>query len=79
MLELSRNESNTLKYNIMCKNNTLEPEWFRYPPFAFTELGVAMLRSALNSKMAIEINRKIMRTFVFVRFLRNNTSDLYLS
>jgi hypothetical protein len=39
----------------------------KYPPFAFTELGVAMLSSVLNSKTAIEINRGIMRAFVTLR------------
>ena len=42
---------------------------FKYMPFAFTELGVAMLSSVLNSKMAIEVNRGIMRAFVAVRQL----------
>jgi hypothetical protein len=41
----------------------------RYLPFAFTELGVAMLSSVLNSDTAIETNRKIMRAFVAVRQL----------
>ena len=41
----------------------------KYMPFAFTELGVAMLSSVLNSKTAIEINRGIMRAFVAVRQL----------
>ncbi len=36
-------------------------------PFAFTELGVAMLSSVLNSDIAIEINRNIMRAFVAIR------------
>jgi len=36
-------------------------------PFAFTELGVAMLSSVLNSDTAIDINRKIMRAFVALR------------
>lgn len=36
-------------------------------PFAFTENGVAMLSSVLNSKMAIEINIAIMRTFTMLR------------
>lgn len=40
---------------------------FKYMPFAFTELGVAMLSSVLNSNIAIEINRNIMRTFVQMR------------
>jgi hypothetical protein len=39
----------------------------KYLPFAFTELGVSMLSSVLNSKTAIEINRNIMRAFVAVR------------
>jgi hypothetical protein len=39
----------------------------KYPPFAFTELGVSMLSSVLNSKTAIEINRGIMRIFVTIR------------
>ena len=39
----------------------------KYAPFAFTELGVAMLSSVLNSKTAIEINRGIMRAFVTIR------------
>jgi hypothetical protein len=44
----------------------------KYAPFAFTELGVAMLSSVLNSKIAIEINRGIMRAFVTVRHLMLN-------
>ena len=39
----------------------------RYPPFAFTELGVAMLSSVLNSEKAIAVNREIMRAFVLLR------------
>ena len=45
---------------------------FKYMPFAFTELGVAMLSSVLNSDTAIEINRGIMRAFVAVRNLLLN-------
>ena len=36
-------------------------------PYAFTELGVAMLSSVLNSKTAIQINMGIMRAFVAIR------------
>lgn len=39
----------------------------RRSPYAFTELGVAMLSSVLNSKIAIQINISIMRAFVAVR------------
>ena len=41
----------------------------RYLPYAFTELGVAMLSSVLNSETAININRDIMRAFVAFRHL----------
>ena len=41
----------------------------RTPPFAFTEQGVAMLSSVLNSDKAIEVNIAIMRTFVQLREL----------
>jgi hypothetical protein len=39
----------------------------RYLPFAFTEQGVAMLSSVLNSDIAIEVNIAIMRAFVLMR------------
>ena len=39
----------------------------RYLPLAFTEQGVAMLSSVLNSKRAIEVNIAIMRAFVHLR------------
>ena len=36
----------------------------KYTPYAFTELGVAMLSSVLKSETAISVNREIMRAFV---------------
>ena len=39
----------------------------KYLPYAFTELGVAMLSSVLRSETAISINREIMRAFVAFR------------
>ena len=44
----------------------------KYLPFAFTELGIAMLSSVLNSETAIEINKGIMRAFVAIRQLIAN-------
>ena len=41
-------------------------------PFAFTEPGVAMLSSVLNSDVAIEINISIMRVFIAIRQLAAN-------
>ena len=41
----------------------------RYAPYAFTEQGVAMLSSVLNSDRAIAVNIEIMRSFVRIRHL----------
>jgi len=65
MFELTRQEWNILRSQIVMSS------WggSRYLPFAFTELGVAMLSSVLNSETAIETNRNIMRAFVAFRQL----------
>ena len=39
----------------------------KYKPYAFTEQGVSMLSSVLNSERAIEVNINIMRAFVKLR------------
>jgi hypothetical protein len=39
----------------------------RYPPYAFTEQGVAMLSSVLHSQRAIQVNIEIMRAFIRLR------------
>lgn len=39
----------------------------RYRPYAFTEQGVAMLSSVLNSERAVTVNIEIMRAFVELR------------
>ena len=48
----------------------------RYAPYAFTEQGVAMLSSVLNSPRAIAINIEIMRAFVQVRATLASHQDL---
>jgi ORF6N domain. len=45
-------------------------------PYAFTELGVAMLSSVLNSKRAVQVNIQIMRTFAALRELLATHKDL---
>lgn len=64
MFELTKEELSRCQIGILNKGRGSN---FKYMPFAFTELGVAMLSSVLNSKTAIEINRGIMRAFVAVR------------
>ena len=48
----------------------------RYPPYAFTEQGVAMLSSVLGSDRAIAVNIEIMRAFVRMRELLNSNKEL---
>ena len=48
----------------------------RYSPMAFTEQGVAMLSSVLNSDRAIEVNISIMRAFVKIRALIYSNMEL---
>ncbi|MDR0834826.1 MAG: ORF6N domain-containing protein [Candidatus Symbiothrix sp.] len=52
---------------LRCQIGTSSWGGTRYQPYAFTELGVAMLSSVLNSPTAIKINKNIMRAFVAVR------------
>ena len=48
----------------------------RYMPYAFTEQGVAMLSSVLNSERAIEVNIAIMRAFVKLRQMLESDEEL---
>jgi hypothetical protein len=48
----------------------------RYSPYAFTEQGVAMLSSVLNSERAIKVNIEIMRAFVRLRRMLASHADL---
>jgi hypothetical protein len=48
----------------------------KYSPYAFTEQGVAMLSSVLNSDRSIEVNVQIMRAFVKLREMLSTHKDL---
>jgi len=48
----------------------------RYPPYAFTEQGVAMLSSVLRSPRAIHVNIEIMRAFVRLRKMIASHAEL---
>ena len=65
MLELSRKEYQDF---LRCQFGTLKRgEHSKYLPYAFTEQGVAMLSSVLNSERAVMVNIQIMRAFVNLR------------
>jgi hypothetical protein len=67
MFQLSTAEWAALRSQIVISK--IERGGRRYAPYAFTEQGVAMLSSVLNSKRAIAVNIEIMRTFVRMRQL----------
>ena len=68
MFEITRYEYNFLRSQIVILD-TGRGKYAKYLPFAFTEQGVAMLSSVLNSKTAIAANIIIMRAFVAMRQL----------
>ena len=71
MFELSEAEYDRLKESLRSQIVMLETDgrgkFPKYPPFAFTEIGVSMLSSVLRSQTAIQANRAIMRAFVATR------------
>lgn len=70
MFQLTKEEC--LKSQIVILN-TARGHHLKYMPYAFTEMGVAMLSSVLRSKTAIEVNIRIMRAFTAMRsFLISN-------
>ena len=72
MFQLTKDEHENMKSqivtsNLRCQNVTSSHGGARYHPYAFTEHGIAMLSSVLNSKRAILVNIQIMRTFSRLR------------
>ena len=72
LLTLSRQEITILKRQF----GTSRWGGTRKPPFAFTEHGILMLSSVLNSKRAIQVNIQIMRTFSQLRELLAGNKEL---
>jgi phage regulator Rha-like protein len=73
MFQLSKDEFENLRYHFGTSS-----QWGgrRYPPYAFTEQGVAMLSSILKSKRAVQVNIEIMRAFVRLRRILASHADL---
>jgi phage regulator Rha-like protein len=61
---------------LRCQIGTSKSGGRRYPPYAFTEHGILMLSSVLNSKKAIQVNIQIMRTFVKLRQILSTNKEL---
>jgi hypothetical protein len=72
MFQIDQDEFQNLRSQFVTSNRGGR----RYFPYAFTEQGVAMLSSVLNSKQAIQVNIEIMRAFVRLRQLTGSHKDL---
>jgi len=73
MFQLTEEEFSNLKSQIVISS------WGglrRAKPYAFTEQGVAMLSSVLNSERAIRVNIEIMRAFVKLRQILGSNKEL---
>ena len=74
MFELTQDE---YQEYLRCQIGTLKRgQHSKYLPYAFTENGVAMLSTVLNSERAIEVNIQIMRAFTKLRALLATHEDL---
>jgi len=73
MFQLTDEEWNSLRSQFATSN--ISRGGRRYTPFVFTEQGISMLSSILNSDRAIEVNINIMRAFVQLRHYVLSQSD----
>jgi hypothetical protein len=74
MFELTKEEFEKWRSQFVTSNR--DKMGLRYRPMAFTEQGVAMLSSVLNSERAIEVNIAIMRVFVRLREMMATHKEL---
>lgn len=75
MFRLTQDENIFLRSQFV----TLEKgKYSKYPPYAFTEQGVAMLSSVLNSETAIQVNIQIIRLFTKMKQLILDNKDLWM-
>ncbi|MBI5299527.1 MAG: ORF6N domain-containing protein [Deltaproteobacteria bacterium] len=74
MFQLENQEVMLLRSQIVTSNKGRGGR--RFAPYAFTEYGVAMLSSVLNSRQAIQVNIQVMRTFGRLREMLMTHKDL---
>jgi len=76
MRQLTAEEFTALRSQPVISNVRTGRGGRRYPPYAFTEQGVAMLSSVLHGPRAIRVNVEIMRAFVRLRGMLASHEDL---
>ncbi len=74
MFQLNKQETSIWKSQIVM--STADKKGLRRNPLVFTEQGVAMLSSVLNSNRAIQVNIQIIRTFTKLRELLSTNKQL---
>ena len=74
MFQLTADEADILRYQIGTSKKGRGGR--RYLPYVFTEQGVAMLSSVLNSERAVLVNVEIMRAFVNLRQMLASNAEL---
>lgn len=73
LYHVKRQELPTLRSQFVTLKKGLH---YRYLPYTFTEQGIAMLSSVLNSERAIKVNVAIMRVFVKLREILSTHKEL---
>lgn len=85
MFQLTKDETDSLRSHFATLSDSVEMKGVtdfkrgrhvKYLPYVFTEQGVAMLSSVLNSERAIDVNIAIMRAFVRLREILLTHKDL---
>lgn len=76
MFELTKEELKNWRRQFGTSNS--ETKGLRYLPMVFTEHGVLMLSSVLNSPKAIQVNIQIMRIFTRIRQMLTDNTELRL-
>ncbi len=77
MFEMSKQELENWRSQFVTSNSDLMG--LRYSPYCFTEQGVAMLSSILNSERAIKVNIEIIRAFTRIRQALIDNTELRLA
>ena len=76
MFHLTTEETSSLRSQTVTLETPGRGVHRKYLPFAFTELGVAMLSSVLRSARAVQVNIEIMRAFVHLRDMLSANAQL---
>ena len=76
MFQLTKEEFDQLKTNLIFQNGTSSWGGTRKRPYAFTEQGVSMLSAVLRSPTAIQVSIRIMDAFVAMRNYIMTTSTM---